>query len=492
MIRVRNLRHRSLVLSFDAVVGAVSFKLTVQKLGGVEKIVAEGTETQYAVDRLEPNTQHRLRVYARGAGSEKYELRFETLVTTPWANFDDLGPDELRHVSMFAGGFDTDHAALNEVACLPFPNQYRTLPDADGSCGPTAPTLDPSTGCCIGGADGHELSFLQALETAYDEVTDRHVVGGSVEYAVKWIRVNNKQSVGNFVQIGQQEPWKETFIKLLFAGGVRAPPNGFKVYYNGTCLVMLGKFWVQADDVEMRGWMSDTGVNGQLRVVVSAGMQQAVPYATRARDSHYCSSRVAGQELEYFDVTKLSTVLSSPDCGFKGQCFITFGAQPCAIDRQRYASAVGFLSDIMTAMVRNRDIYDCAVSLRHVREGGLHLPPATVAPLELIRDFGLGAVNNTDRCITIARKVLQSLRTTVNTLGVEPAPGTTIVRYTDRTSPNFDFQLSVRSEIVGPGVGRVVVRKSRCPISGTRFWTGTTRVEGGRARRLYNTRDLNT
>ncbi|CAN0190138.1 unnamed protein product [Ectocarpus sp. 12 AP-2014] len=253
MIRVRNLRHRSLALSFDAVVGAVSFKLTVQKLGGVEKTVAEGTETHYAVGRLEPNTQHHLRVYARGAGSEKYELKFETIVTPPWANFDDLGPEELRHVSMFAGGFDTDYAALHEVACLPFPDQYRTRPGADGSCGPTAPTLDLSTGCCIGGADGDELSFVQALETAYDEVTDRHEVGGSVDYAVNWIRANNKQSVSNLVQIGQQTPWRETFLKLLFAGGVRAPTSGFMVYCDDNCVVMRGIFWVQADDVEMRG-----------------------------------------------------------------------------------------------------------------------------------------------------------------------------------------------------------------------------------------------
>lgn len=162
------------------------------------------------MDRLQLNTQHRLRVYARGAGSETYGLRFGTIVTTPWANVDDLGLDELRHVLMFAGGFDTDQAPLNEVACLSFPNQYRTLLDADGSCSPTAPTLDPSTGCCIGGAAGDQLSFLQALETAYDEVTDRHVVGGSVEYAVNWIRVNNKKSVSNLVQIGQQTPLKET------------------------------------------------------------------------------------------------------------------------------------------------------------------------------------------------------------------------------------------------------------------------------------------
>ncbi|CAN0251338.1 unnamed protein product [Ectocarpus sp. 6 AP-2014] len=492
MIRVRDLRHRSLVLSFDAVVGAMSFKLTVQKLGGVEKTVAEGTETQYAVDRLEPNTQHRLRVYARVAGSEKYELRFETLVTTPWANFDDLGPDELRHVSMFAGGFDTNYAALNEVACLPSPNQYRTLPDADGICGPTAPTLDPSTGCCIGGADGDELSFLQALETAYDEVTDRRVVGGSVEYAVNWIRVNNRQSVGNgnHVQIGQQTPWKETFLKLLFAGGVRKPLNGFMVHYNGNAVVVLGTFWVKPDDVEMKEWMSDTGVNGQLRVVVSAGMQQAVPYVTRARDTQYLSSRVPGQELEYFDVTELSTVLSSPDCGFRGRCSIDFVARPCAINRQRHSSALKFIADVMTAMVQNRDIYDCVISLRHVRDGGSHLPPATVDHLELIRDSELGFFDKTDRCITIARRVLGNLRTIVNTLGVEPTPGTTIVRYTDQTSPSFDFQLSVRGEVVGPGVGRVVVRKSRCPVSGTRFWTGTTRVVDGRAYPMYNTRDL--
>ncbi|CAN0325865.1 unnamed protein product [Ectocarpus sp. 13 AM-2016] len=45
--------------------------------------------------------------------------------------------------------------------------------------------------------------------------------------------------------------------------------------------------------------MSNTGVNGQLRVVVCAGMQQAVHYATRARDSQNSTSRVAGQELEY-------------------------------------------------------------------------------------------------------------------------------------------------------------------------------------------------
>lgn len=83
-----------------------------------------------------------------------------------------------------------------------------------------------------------------------------------------------------------------------------------------------------------------------------------------------------------------------------------------------------------------------------MREGGLHLPPATVAPLKLIRDFELGATKNIDTCNTIARKVLQSLRTTVNTLGVEPAHGTIIVRYTDRTSPNVYFQLSVRSEVV--------------------------------------------
>lgn len=121
---------------------------------------------------------------------------------------------------------------------------------------------------------------------------------------------------------------------------------------------MLVIFWVQADDVEMRGWNTDTSVNGQFCVVVSAERQQAFPCATRARDSQYCSSRVAGQELEYFDVIKLSTVLSSRDCGFKGQCSITFGAQPCAINRQRYASAFGFLIDIMTARVRNRNIYD--------------------------------------------------------------------------------------------------------------------------------------
>lgn len=480
MIRVTDLRHRSLALSFDSVEGAVSFKLTVQKLGGVEETVAEGTDTQYAVDRLEPNTQHRLRVYARGAGSEKYELRFVTTVTTPWANFDDLGPDELRRISMFAGGFDTDHAALNEVACLPFPNQYRTLPDADGICGPTAPTLDPSTGCCIGGADGDELSFLQALEKAYDEVIDRRVVGGSVGYAVNWIRVNNKQSVGNNVHIGQQNPWKETFAKLLFAGGVRRADNDFMVHIKGVVVVMHGSFWVRASDVEMRGWMSDTGVNGRLSVEVDAAMQQVVPYASRARETDYFS-----MNDQYLDITNLSTVLSSPDCGFEGQCLIGF-LTLCAINRQRYASSGAFLEDIMTTMVRNKDIYKCQVRMRYWH--GSNPLPATVAPLELISESELGIFDNTDRCITIARKVLHDLRATVNTLGVEPR--TTIVRYTDPTSPSFDFQLSVKSKVIVNDDRYLYVTKSRCPISGTRFWTGTTRVEGGRARRLYNTRDL--
>ena len=484
MIRVWNLKHRSLSLSFDP---GVSFKLTVQKQGGVEETIAEGKETQYAVSSLESNTEYRLRVYSRGPVSQNYELLSEKIVKTPWANFDDLRPDELRHISMFAGGFETDHDELNKVACLPLPNQYRTLPDDNGLCGPTAPTLDKTTGCCIGGADGHELSFLQALEKVFPEVKDRRVVSGSVEYAVNWIRKNNKQS-GNAnynadftsVKLHKENPWNEAFVKLLFAGGIRRNEN-FEVSVGGSVLTDRGRFHVLSSDLQMRKWMSDTSINGQVDVWSDATIQNVFPYAIRAISHDYLSLYE-----EYIDITNLSTVLASPDCGFEGRCRIGF-LTLCAINRQIYASSGAFLEDIMTAMVVNKDMYDIELRIRYWHD--LNPLPATVAPLELIKEPDIEIFRNKEKQITIARKVLHDLSATVNTLGVK-RPSESIMRYTDPRSPGFDFQLSVVGRNIVNEHRDIIVTKKRCPMSGTRFWTGTTIVENGQTRKLFNTRDL--
>lgn len=323
---------------------------------------------------------YHIRVYARRDGAN-YGLHYET-TATPWAGFDDLDQESMGHVSLFSGGFATDHAALNDVACLSTPDVYRTRPD-DGKCGMTAPTLDLETGCCVGGVRAAEIRFLQALEAVSDFLPK---APGYLKYAADWVRENNRQlpstPVNNnavyrkIVNIEQGDYWYETFMKLLY---VTLPciyshdPHNVAIKHGNKYLMFNGSFFVNAGDDITFGWMSQTGVRNEVFVDVDLG--QIVPRASRLRSVKYHR----GSNLTHFDITNLPQVLASSNCGSGRSHYITFHGAPSAFVGPSYDD---FLKKVIQAMVNNRDFDNMSVHY-FTDYFGVHpiiVPPMMIMP----------------------------------------------------------------------------------------------------------------
>lgn len=281
---------------------------------------------------LERGQKYEIRVSARKQGaSDTPYTNLWTTTATPWYSFTDMEEDEqrdfFRHTSLFAGGFDTDLDALNDVACLPTPTQYRTRPD-NRQCGPTAPRYVPGVpmpdntgteGCCVGAdADdalngGHELRFLQALDNVVDHINSN--IPPAFEYAVNWVRANNHRSVTNTISLDGENTWHKIFIQFLFLVGFSSTASVILIFEYTKLFDSSDQYWlVNASKEDLRRWMSETGVNGSVSMDVNPDNVNTVPYASHAQEIYYFVE--SGTNLGHYDVTKLPQVLASPYCGF--------------------------------------------------------------------------------------------------------------------------------------------------------------------------------
>lgn len=370
-IRINYVTRNGFKISFPEVTGATDYKVSHRTIvpnmppGVWLDFQKPPMDRSVTATGLERGQKYEIRVSARkqDAADTPY-TNLWTTTATPWYSFQDMERDEqcefFRHTSLFTGGFDTDHVALNNVACLPTPIQYRTRPD-NRQCGPTAPryvpgVLMPNTtcteGCCVG-ADaydaangGHELRFLQALDNVYDHINSN--IPPAFDYAVKWVRAHNHRAVTNIITFDKENTWHKIFIQFLFLVGFSDTADVTLVFENTQLFNSNVLDWfVNASNEDLRRWMSETGLNGHVSMDVNPDNVNTVPYASHAQEISYHAE--PGTNLGHYDMTKLPQVIASPYCGFKDASLIHFYGAPSAFP----GNFNTFLQNVITAMVVN-------------------------------------------------------------------------------------------------------------------------------------------
>lgn len=371
-IRINYVTSDGFKISFPQVRGATDYKVSRRRIvpnmppGVWVDFQKPPMDRSLTVTGLEQGQKYEIRVSARKQNTPNTPYTtLWTTTATPWYSFQDMEMDEqrefFRHTSLFTGGFDTDHVALNNVACLPTQQQYRTRAD-DKQCGPTAPRyvaggLPDGTreeSCCVG-ADasdaangGHELRFLQALDNVYNHTKiDTSKIPPAFDYAVKWVRAHNHRAVTNQVTFSTGDYWHKIFIQFLFLAGFAHTAN-VRLVFDNTELYSLNSDWsVNASNGDLRLWMSETGLNGHVHMDVNPGNVNTVPYASHAQEISYHVQ--AGTDVTYYDMTNLPQVLASPNCGFKDASYIDFYGAPSAFP----GNFKTFLQKVVAAMVVN-------------------------------------------------------------------------------------------------------------------------------------------
>ena len=457
MIEITDVKKTSFRLYYPRVNGASSYRVMIRQSGTDEHnisypwitILDDSTRQSKTVRGLKNGTMYHIRVYARRDGTN-YGLHYET-TATPWAGFDDLDEESMSHVSLFAGGFETDHVALNEVACLSTPNVYRTRPD-DGKCGMTAPTLDRQTGCCVGGVNAAEFRFLQALEAVHDSLPH---APGYLKYAADWVRENNRQipptDVNNhafyrkIVNIQQGDYWYETFMKLLYVtlpNIYQHDPHNVSIKHGNEYLMFNGGFHVNGDDDITFGWMSQTGVRCRVSVYVDVG--HSVPRASRLQSVTY----TRGSNLTHFDITNLPQVLASSNCGSRRNHDIEFYGAPSAFVGPSYDD---FLKKVIKAMVNNRD-FD-SMSVRYFTDYW-GVDPVIVPPMMIVPNI------TTDSMRSLVSTILAETQL-ISETGQMFSNSRYDIFYTDDGVP---FKFTVKAKPRDITSGTVLVKKQKMEI----------------------------
>lgn len=471
MIQITSLKSRSIEVRFDAVYGAVAYKLTVEKndidpiygFDDEHTIGIDFTEHKRTINSLKPGTAYTIRLYVRTDNSPVYTREAQTIATTPRADYDEMSPDELGEISLFAGstpGFSETDKLSNKVTCFPSNNVYRTRPDDEG-CGSTAPNFHKQTGCCTGAdvagaataqerreAKKEEL-FLKTLEAIYDMIHDSTAYESvDIRDAVRWVRGNNKAiprsaSSDTFIKIDRKYYWFEDFMKFLFLVGIRKTTSATNmvarsirlVEKTGGLLWFNNQFYVGAGDSQMREYMSHKGVNGAVEMSVKATEIDIVPYNSGCEIIRY-----HGTTATYFDVTTLPTVLASPKCGFKGRCGIVFKL-PCSFSDTTDFDV--FFRNLILSIVNNRAT-PVMKTILWAPSWNTPSPLPQGSRLSMLPDLvNLGGQNH---LASLADTALQGLAPSINNVNRYQMYSSEYIGYTDANDGNHGFDL--RLELV--------------------------------------------
>jgi len=481
MIQITSLKSRSIEVRFDAVEGAVAYKLTVEK-NNVDPIYGfddehtigiDFTEPRRTIYSLKPGTAYTIRLYVRTDISPVYTREAQTIATTPKADYDEMSPDEIGEISLFAGstpGFSETDKLSNKITCFPSNNVYRTRPD-DKGCGSTAPNFNRQTGCCTGAdvagaataqerkeARKEEL-FLKALEAIYDMIHDSTAYESvDIRDAVRWVRGNNKAiprsaSSDTFIVLDRKYYWFEDFMKFLFLVGIRKtyhsnlPTRSIRLVEKSRGPLWFdNNFYVGAGDSQMREYMSHKGVNGAVKMSVKNTEIDIVPYISGCEIITYL-----GATATYFDVTNLPTVLASPKCGFKGKCGIIMFKLPCALSSKTDFDV--FFKNLIFSIVNNRATPVIKTELWAPTLNTPSLLPQGSRLSMLPYFVNIGGQNH---IANLADTVLQELAPSINNVNRYQINSSEYIGYTDANDGNHGFDLCLEL-----GSSYLTIRKKR-------------------------------
>lgn len=187
---------------------------------------------------------------------------------------------------------------------------------------------------------------------------------------------------------------------------------------------------MEADDLVMRKWIRQTGVNGRMNVIVLNEHRDTVPFLTRARDTVYRQRFVGGARPLPFNVSKLPEILSSHLCGFENSSKIQFQG-PCVFGG--YSFDTFFLLTVF-AMLNNRQMRRMEVTMEFLTPHPQHSEAWVGEGETAVPNLGTNTGGNARHLAQLTLQQLQ-LWSTPNTL---VATGSLLTSVSGKSSFEYD------------------------------------------------------